>query len=93
MSDIERDGVPCKTTEDGQTLGEQTAAVYRRAQVPRLPLLEENERLRRQLMGAVEALREIAEADPVDLVLDPTWAARVAREAWWKATGLPSRGQ
>jgi hypothetical protein len=36
--------------------------------------------------AAVAALREIAEADPVDMVLDPTWAARVAREAWWKAT-------
>jgi hypothetical protein len=42
--------------------------------------------LRNQLRGAVEALREIAEADPVDMALDPTWAARVAREAWWKAT-------
>jgi hypothetical protein len=31
--------------------------------------------------GAVEALREIAEADPVDMALDPTWASRVAREA------------
>jgi hypothetical protein len=56
MGDVERDGVPCKTSEDGQTLDEQNAAVYRRAQVPRLPPLEENERLRRQLMGAVDAL-------------------------------------
>lgn len=28
-----------------------------------------------------QALREIAEADPMDLVLDPTWSQRIARAA------------
>jgi hypothetical protein len=29
----------------------------------------------------VDALREIADADPVDMALDPGWAARIARAA------------
>jgi hypothetical protein len=37
-------------------------------------LREERDRLR-------EALREIVEADPVDLALDPTWPQRIAGAA------------
>lgn len=28
-----------------------------------------------------KALQEIADADPVDMILDPTWSQRIAREA------------
>jgi hypothetical protein len=34
-----------------------------------------------ELRGAVRALREIANADPVDMALYPGWAARVAKAA------------
>lgn len=35
----------------------------------------------------VDVLREIVKADPVDMALDPNWAARVAREALSKVSG------
>lgn len=44
-------------------------------------------RLEQQLTGSVEALREIANADPVDMALDPGWAARIAKAAL-DATGV-----
>lgn len=34
-----------------------------------------------QRADAVEALQEIAGADPVDMALDPTWSQRIARAA------------
>jgi hypothetical protein len=37
---------------------------------------EEIARIEGPMLGA---LREIVEADPVDLALDPTWAQRIAR--------------
>jgi hypothetical protein len=33
------------------------------------------------LRGVIDALRQIADADPVDMALDPGWAARIARAA------------
>jgi hypothetical protein len=43
--------------------------------------MEEIASLREQLRGAVDALREIADADPIDMALDPGWAARIAKAA------------
>lgn len=42
------------------------ATMHRRRDIPRLPLTEENERLRRQLAGAVEALRAIVAIGEAD---------------------------
>jgi hypothetical protein len=44
-------------------------------------IVEMVSRERERLRVAVEALRDIAEADPVDMALDPGWAARIARAA------------
>ena len=34
----------------------------------------------------IAALREIAEQDPIEMALDPTWAKRIAAEAFKTAT-------
>jgi hypothetical protein len=43
--------------------------------------LDEVVRLQREAKRLREALQEIADADPVDMALDPNWPARIASAA------------